>query len=714
MSYRTFPDTGADASTSTESGSADAPRELDGADGSVAADAELDAANESVREAAVDAGADANPFDAGLDASVDVARSVDANVVDANEVDAEPDGEADTASVDVLVAPSFAIIEPAPNYQTDDPRVIVTGICDSDVVVTPNPRLTDSDCSDGTWGAAFTIDTELSPFDFGTVVTFEATKMIDGGSTPLRAQLHAFLTEAPLTIDQPTVVRRYVGRLGGVALGGTCAADLTMLTTDVGTFIDSDCSDGRWELASIPFVDGQVRTITVRGERTTSRGALLTASDTIIVARDTTPPAVPAALLSTVSGTNENFPRVQLTPSALPFNPAGFMPSDEGLCVLASDAACSSILISTPCQPGSAAGLGGFLRPFVRDNATVSLHAQTVDLAGNKSACVPIATYTETTLVPRPSVCDVRLSGLVDATTFAAALADLRARASTYAATEDHVTLCLAPDTAAMLPAVVNLDIPNLYIVGERGPGGTTCDFDASAGECAVLFGAPSTSLTAMEGNTTIENIAILGVPLQLSLGGGPVMRELKDVGVATTTFGIVGNFASIGRIENSAFRATDEGDAGVAILLSSGSIAEMTGVRAYGGAVALFAVKSTLLDIRDSGFGARGVVFLTTFESGTYLDRMQNTILEASGPSTLLLFSDFGSNIVPQSGFFRTDGITYFACTRPGGVIAAVRGEVRTNEIPSLVPLTPNTTGFGGPTGPGTFPDPSLVGPCL
>ncbi len=700
---------------------------LDDAEESVALDVR-DAAAADVLDA-IDAAAtfDQTHLPDILEASLDGPFVVESSVVD-TAPDAPPDVEdlvdvveasapsTDAASPDAASpdadagSPDFAIIDPVPpRAVTDDPRVTILGVCATDITNLTGSGLVDSDCSDGTWSAALTIDPQSMTQGSASIgVIFTAARLRDAGNENFQVSLSIELIPVPIVIDEPASTPGAVVADTPVVIGGTCATNLMNLTTSVGTFADADCSDGRWSLDPLPGSDGAILNATVTGERLSVRGAMIAGQDAIRVVFDQTGPGpLLTPTIDTPNLSDENFPMVRYMAPA-EFNPSGSVTRDRGMCVLATDPTCTHIVVAARCDAGQFAG-GGFrneFRPWVPDNSTTTFYGQVADLAGNASACVPIGTFTEATPVERPTLCDVTISSDMTASEFAAFWSSLRAQASSYRASEGHVLVCLEPTVVVTLPTRTDLDIPGLYLRGLRGPGDLlpTCTLDSPAGTCARLISSSRNQFIINGGDITLENFALENGQVSLALGGATSGREFRNFVVRSPgNFAVIHNSDATGRWIDCSLSGT----IGFAILGGSVGSMERTYITAASGFVldrATFARFSDNIIQSNAAFSFQG-------DTG-FFSQVERNLVRITAPNAVIMGGRTFA-LTETSSFFRSDLFDYSVCRMLGATLYAVRGDESYSFTGMPIAFQANTTGFGGPIGLRTFPDPRSTFDC-
>ncbi len=147
------------------------------------------------------------------------------------------------------------------NFATATQSQIISGICSTNAVNlsarvgTTSLSFSDEDCSDGTWALnSLTLSAGANAFEISATnragVSVSDSLTITQGSAP------------SLRITSPGYGVSHSVTTGSQTVSGTCESTVTSISSNVGTFSDSDCSDGTWVLV-ISTLSSQTNVITI-------------------------------------------------------------------------------------------------------------------------------------------------------------------------------------------------------------------------------------------------------------------------------------------------------------------------------------------------------------------------------------------------------------------------------------------------------------------
>ncbi len=206
------------------------------------------------------------------------------------------------------VAPDVQITAPnsGNNFITGTQVQTVSGTCSTDVVSLSSSigNFSDADCSDGVWS--------LNPYILDPGInTFEVTAYdVANNSANATIEVNYHNIPSVINVDSPNAGFNFSTNVQNQVVSGTCSTDVTGLTTSLGVFADSNCSDGTWALSSTSLGAG-VNTFTISGIDPLGDPV----SDSMQITYDTNPPTISVSapnagvdlttgtLVQTVSGT---------------------------------------------------------------------------------------------------------------------------------------------------------------------------------------------------------------------------------------------------------------------------------------------------------------------------------------------------------------------------------------------------------------------------
>lgn len=152
------------------------------------------------------------------------------------------------------IAPGLVAIT-APNsgadFTTNDATQTLSGTCGADATlsVTGGYTFADSNCDDETWSLD---DITLS--SSANVITVTATDpYLNSASATQTITLDT--TPPDVAITSPNGGADFTTNTASQTISGTCGTDATM-STSIGSFTDSDCSDGTWALTAMTLSEG--------------------------------------------------------------------------------------------------------------------------------------------------------------------------------------------------------------------------------------------------------------------------------------------------------------------------------------------------------------------------------------------------------------------------------------------------------------------------
>lgn len=184
-----------------------------------------------------------------------------------------------------VAAPSVAITAPnsGSNFTTATQVQNISGTCSTDVVniTTSNGYFADSDCVDGTWS--------LTPSVLNSGTNTFTITAYDNAGNHSDASITIIYDDVPavLQITAPNGGSNFTTNVQSQTVSGICTIDVTNLTTNVGSFADSNCSDGTWSLNAASLNPGD-NTFTIEGDD--NLGNHLTT--TMVINYDAVPPTL--------------------------------------------------------------------------------------------------------------------------------------------------------------------------------------------------------------------------------------------------------------------------------------------------------------------------------------------------------------------------------------------------------------------------------------
>jgi len=193
------------------------------------------------------------------------------------------------------VAPAVAITSPnaGADFVTSSMSQTVSGTCGTDVVnmTTSLGGFSDDDCANGTWSLApFALSVGLNTF---TITAYD----VAGNSSTATINITYDSASYSINISSPNNGISFSTNIASQTISGSCTTGLTGLSSTLGTFSDSNCSDGTWSLNAYTLSSG-ANSFTISG--LTPAGN--TVSDTFTITYDTGAPSV--AITAPNSGTN--------------------------------------------------------------------------------------------------------------------------------------------------------------------------------------------------------------------------------------------------------------------------------------------------------------------------------------------------------------------------------------------------------------------------
>lgn len=269
------------------------------------------------------------------------------------------------------ISPSISITLPnsGVNFVTDELVQTVSGTCGTDVVSLTSSigNFSDSDCSDGAWS--------LNSFVLAHGVNTFLITAYDGAG-------NSSITSVTITYDNSTYSISITSPNNGVnfstnvetqTISGICSTGLTSLSTSLGNFNDSDCSDGTWSLQAIQMNPGS-NTFTISGLDPLSKAV----SNTIVINYDTAVPSL--AITSPNNGSS--------------FITNSLVQTVSGTCgadVVGLDTSIGNFL-DNDCSNGSWS-----LNPYVLSSGANTFTITAYDSAGNSSTASLIINYDNNT-----------------------------------------------------------------------------------------------------------------------------------------------------------------------------------------------------------------------------------------------------------------------------------------------------------------------------
>ena len=181
--------------------------------------------------------------------------------------------------------PSVAITAPnaGSSFATAQQVHTISGTCSADVesLTTSLGYFADNDCSDGTWS--------LTPTVLASGNNLFNITAYDSAGNHTNASITIIYDDVPasLQITSPNGGGNFVTSTQSQTISGTCTIDVSNLTTSLGTFVDSDCSDGVWSLAPFSLSPGN-NTFTISGEDNLGNNL----STTMAINYDSVPPTL--------------------------------------------------------------------------------------------------------------------------------------------------------------------------------------------------------------------------------------------------------------------------------------------------------------------------------------------------------------------------------------------------------------------------------------
>jgi len=172
------------------------------------------------------------------------------------------------------------------SYTTSLASQTVSGTCSADVtsITTNKGALFTSDCAGaGTWQLwPFVLSVGENTFN---VIATNAAGTSANASITITYDNHTY----SLNITHPNGGTSFTTNVASQHVYGTCTSGITGLTSSLGTFANSDCTTGAWELNPYTMLtSGHVYTFTVSG----TDPAANPVSSTMAITYDTTPPTV--------------------------------------------------------------------------------------------------------------------------------------------------------------------------------------------------------------------------------------------------------------------------------------------------------------------------------------------------------------------------------------------------------------------------------------
>jgi hypothetical protein len=185
-------------------------------------------------------------------------------IVDGTVTDVAGNGNLASTSTDNIVtydttAPTITVTAPngGADFTTTTASQTVSGTCSTDAVnlATTLGTFSDSDCSDGTWALnAYTLA------EGANVFTISGEDSL-GNPTSDSITITLDTTPPSIAITAPNGGADFSTYTATQNISGTCSTDAS-LSTNTGTFADSDCSDGTWALNTVTLAEGS-NTITI-------------------------------------------------------------------------------------------------------------------------------------------------------------------------------------------------------------------------------------------------------------------------------------------------------------------------------------------------------------------------------------------------------------------------------------------------------------------
>ncbi|MEI6092988.1 MAG: Ig-like domain-containing protein [bacterium] len=225
-----------------------------------------------------------------------ISLSTGANVINISGTD--PVGNNISTSMTITydgLAPTLSIAAPNAgiNFTTDSLVQTISGLCDTDIVSLTTSRGTfaDNNCIDGTWS--------LNPYVLNTGTnTFIITAYDSAGNSAISTMTITYDSSTyTIAVTSPNSGQSFSTNVQAQTLSGTCSIGVTNLSTNLGTFSDSNCSDGTWSMASYSLASG-VNNFTISGKNPSGK----TVSTSVSINYDTTAPTI--AITAPNSGNN--------------------------------------------------------------------------------------------------------------------------------------------------------------------------------------------------------------------------------------------------------------------------------------------------------------------------------------------------------------------------------------------------------------------------
>lgn len=186
------------------------------------------------------------------------------------------------------------------NFSTSKRDQTIHGTCSKNIAILRSNLGTffDENCSDGTWS-----------LDLYSLVTGNNVFEISGESADSKASSNAVITInysdalSLLNITEPNAGENFSTNLQFQTISGTCGTEIININTSLGTFSDSDCSDGNWSLNTYALSIG-MNTFTITASDLSANTYL---SSIVIDYEDNTPaPSVP--VVTAISPTTNKRP----------------------------------------------------------------------------------------------------------------------------------------------------------------------------------------------------------------------------------------------------------------------------------------------------------------------------------------------------------------------------------------------------------------------
>jgi len=179
------------------------------------------------------------------------------------------------------------------NFISLNKTATLKGICSKNIVKleTSTGSFLDSDCSDGTWA----LNSEVLNSYFNVFIISGQNISRVAVSSSMVIINEAYLSAEPLLIiTNPNGGKNFISGDLTHTISGACTSNIISLSTNLGSFLDSDCSDNTWSLNPYTLVNNP-STFIISG--ISSDGFSI--SKTISITYDDIPPTAPI-----VSGTS--------------------------------------------------------------------------------------------------------------------------------------------------------------------------------------------------------------------------------------------------------------------------------------------------------------------------------------------------------------------------------------------------------------------------